>query len=150
MARPTKLTPERQQRIIDALLAGNYFETSCRYAGIHPATAYGWMAKGERQPTGPYREFFEAIKRAEAQAEVLAVAEVRKAWSDSWQAAMTWLERKFADRWGRRDRIQLNLHQVETEALMFLEHLAEPLHFTEEEKARAIAEVQRVLREART
>ena len=32
--RPTKLTPEVQKKIVDALSAGNYFEVACEYAGI--------------------------------------------------------------------------------------------------------------------
>jgi hypothetical protein len=36
LGRRTKLTPEVQKKIVDALSAGNYFEVACEYAGISP------------------------------------------------------------------------------------------------------------------
>lgn len=100
--RRSKLTPEVQERIIQAIRAGNYRETAAAYAGIHIGTFYRWLQKGERAKSGPYREFREAIERAEAEAEVRHVAIVAKAATDDPKAAMWWLERRFPDRWGRR------------------------------------------------
>lgn len=55
-------------------------------------------------------QFLQAIKEAESQAELLAVAQVRKAGQDgSWQAAAWYLERKFPTRWSRREK-----HELET------------------------------------
>jgi hypothetical protein len=39
MARPSKLTPEVEERILKALRAGNYATAAARYAGIHPSTS---------------------------------------------------------------------------------------------------------------
>ena len=47
MARPAKLTPEVQARIIEAVQAGNYMETAAQYANIGLSTFYRWMAEGE-------------------------------------------------------------------------------------------------------
>lgn len=77
---------------------------AARYAGINNKTFYNWLRWGEKAKEGPYWEFFHAIKDAEGYAEVVAVAQVRAAAKDNWQAAMTWLERKFPDRWGRHER----------------------------------------------
>ena len=47
MGRPSKLTPEVQDRIARAITAGNYQDTAAQYAGISPATFYLWMQKAE-------------------------------------------------------------------------------------------------------
>ena len=96
--------------ICTAIRAGNYAEVAARYAGISEATYYRWMQRGgEDSGAGKstrYCEFREAIKKAEADAEVRAVSIIQDAMPDSWQAAMTYLERKYPQRWGRGDRVE--------------------------------------------
>ena len=41
--RPVKLTPEIQQRLCDALRAGNTREAAAQYAGIARSTLYEWL-----------------------------------------------------------------------------------------------------------
>ena len=103
MARPSKLTPEVAQRIVAAIRAGNYAEPSARSAGISPATFYRWMERGEKQRRGIYHDFYEEVRRAEADAEVEAVARVRKGMADDWRACMNFLERRYPKRWRRRE-----------------------------------------------
>jgi len=117
------LTPETQMKIIDALRLGNYDHVAIDYARISKGTYYGWLARGgdeidrlaiaeARGETAiiaederKYVEFVDEVKNAMAEAEVMAVGYVRSAMAGNWQAAMTFLERKFPDRWGRRDRV---------------------------------------------
>lgn len=106
MGRPSKLTPERQQRLLDAIRAGNYYEPACVYAGIDYATFRRWMQRGEQATHGPYREFREAVLRAEAEAEIRAVALINKAMPDDWRAAQMFLERRHPERWGKREQVQ--------------------------------------------
>ena len=106
MGRPTKRTAERQERLLQALRAGNYREASARAAGISPATLYNWLRRGAAESSGVYREFLEAVERAEAEAEVYAVAVIRKAMPDDWRAAATFLERRYL-RWRRRSSTEL-------------------------------------------
>ncbi len=110
MGRPTKLTKQVAEKIEAAIRAGNYAEAAARSAGIDPSTYYRWMERGEstKREDRPYREFREAIKKAEGEAEVHAVALVRKAMPDNWQAAMTYLERRYPDRWRRREAVELS------------------------------------------
>ena len=50
--------------------------------------------------------FWRDVKKAEAEAEAAAVLQIRKAANEgTWQAAAWYLERKFKDRWSRRDSI---------------------------------------------
>jgi hypothetical protein len=100
--RPSKLTPKVQERIVSVIRAGNYAYVAAEYAGIGQSTFYRWLELGAEQKSGRYREFREAVKRAEAEGEVRAVAIIQKHMMTNWQAAMTYLERKFPQRWARR------------------------------------------------
>jgi len=105
--RKTKLTPDVQDRIVQAVRGGNYIQVAARYAGIGEVTFYEWLKKGETDVEGGiYRNFLKAIKDAEALAEIEAVAQVRLASRENWAAGMTWLERKFPQRWGRHERTE--------------------------------------------
>ncbi|MEN6545358.1 MAG: hypothetical protein ABFE07_04885 [Armatimonadia bacterium] len=131
--RPTRITPELCQQFDQLLGAGNYFITVCTYLEIDESVAYDWLNKGTAgedaagQWPDAYREFAKSVKRASARAEISLVAEInrhgrphelrnpeRNAKGDvvasmlpgQWQALMTILERRFPDRWGRRDRLQ--------------------------------------------
>ena len=101
MARPSKLTPVVRERIVQAIRAGNYAESAARAAGIAASTYYRWMERGERESAGAFREFAEAVRLAEAEAEVHAVAIIRRAMGEDWRAALAYLERRYPGRWRR-------------------------------------------------
>ena len=107
MARPTKLTPEVKDRILQAVRAGNYAEAASRSAGIAPSTFYRWLDRGSSEEHGIYRDFRDAIQRAEAEAEVHAVALVRRAMNADWRAALSYLERRHPARWRRHHSTEL-------------------------------------------
>lgn len=109
MGRPTKLTPEVQERIVTALRAGNYQETAAAYAGIAAPTFYRWMERGADSDDDPiYSEFREAVERARAEAETRNIALIQKAANDgTWQAAAWFLERTAPQRWGRWNRVEV-------------------------------------------
>ena len=142
--RRTKLTPERQQRIVNAIAAGNYFDVSCRYTGIDEAPAYLWMQRGRREQQGIYFDFLNAVKEAEAQAEVSAVVAIKQAFGTNWAAAMTWLERKFPDRWGRKDRLDVKVLDHELERARELFGLSD--EEAERLKTLAVAEAEAVVK----
>ena len=114
--RPTKLDYKVQEKIIQAIKAGNYMETAAAYAGISKSTLYDWLKRGEREKQrvakNPryrirksekiYVDFSDAVEKALAEAEVRDVLLISKAAEEQWQAAAWRLERKFPDRWGRR------------------------------------------------
>jgi hypothetical protein len=102
MARPTKLTPEVAEPIVAAIRAGSFPEPAARSAGVSPATYYRWKRLGREQASGSYRDFVEAIRRAEGEAEVHAIAVIRKQMPGDWRAALAYLERRHSERWGRR------------------------------------------------
>jgi len=70
MARPTKLTPKVQERIVSALRLGATRKASVEAGGISFTTYLEWMQRGEDELTGPYRGFREAVHQAEADVEL--------------------------------------------------------------------------------
>lgn len=107
MARPTKLTEQLQDRLVKAIRAGNYAESAARSCGISASTYYRWMQRGEREGDGIYRELAEAVRQAEAEAEVYAVAVIRRAMGEDWKAALAYLERRYPGRWRRHSSTEL-------------------------------------------
>jgi transposase len=107
IGRPSKLTKKVEEALAAALRAGNYVDTACEYAGISRATFYRWLEQAEKPgATKAFRDFRDAIKKASADAEVYAVGVVKQAMPANWQAAMTFLERRYPQKWGRRDRLE--------------------------------------------
>lgn len=86
-------------------------EIAARAAGIAASTYYLWRSKGRETQDGPYSEFSEAIENAIAECEARALRVIQRAAPKNWQAAMTMLERRFPDRWGRRERIDVYEHE---------------------------------------
>lgn len=78
--------------------------------GSYQDDAKLWKAPGPKE-FDPYRWpcvlFVTLAERASAQAEVAAVAQVRLAGPNNWAAAMTFLERRHPEKWGRRDRVAM-------------------------------------------
>ena len=110
MSRKSKLTPQRQQRICEALRAGNTRAASAAYGGIDESTLYRWIARGEAATRGAYSEFRKAIKEAESAAEIRNVALIQKAAQETWTAAAWWLERRKPDDWARRETRRIEGH----------------------------------------
>jgi transposase-like protein len=124
--RPSKLTPELRDRILDAVLEGNYLETAAQVAGVGKTTLYRWLRRAADleasalehvtdedldagadlwQHVDPalwvYLDFRHALQSAEAYAETELVRQTMTR-ARGWQAAMTVLERRHPSRWGRR------------------------------------------------
>ena len=106
MARPTKLTPEVSDRVLQAIRAGNFQSTAARFAGIDPGAFHRWMRRGEREPRGIYGDFHDRVERALAEAEVRDIAMIERASQSHWQAAAWRLERMHPERWGRKERVE--------------------------------------------
>ncbi len=132
MGRPSKLTPEIQEAIVRLVAAGNYPETAAKAAGITGRTFYYWMARGRKARGGEFLQFFRAIKKATAEAEIRELSIIKQAVEGGqvvkrtsrtlkdgtvivterftvgdWRAAAWRLERRFPMRWGLRAQRQL-------------------------------------------
>lgn len=101
VGRKTKLTPETQQLIIQALSVGATHRIACEYAGIHQDTFYLWLQKGaEGKP--PYSEFSEAVTRTQGRAAVGWLAKIEAAGAEDWRALAFKLERRYPDEYGKQ------------------------------------------------
>lgn len=102
MARPTKLTPEVHQRIVQALTLGATYELAAAYGGVSYNTFNEWMKAGVDAQSGRFRELYEAVKAAEGKAAVQWLAKIEAAANDGhWQAAAWKLERRYPADYGR-------------------------------------------------
>ena len=104
VGRPTKLTPEVTERILSAIRAGNYLDTSAAHAGIHRDTLHAWLRDGANNKSPDLRQFSDAVQKAIGDAESMHVARIAAATQKHWQAAAWWLERRYPDRWGQKLR----------------------------------------------
>jgi hypothetical protein len=111
MARPTKLTPELQKRITDAIQGGVDKKVAAAMAGIAESTFYDWLDQGRKPDALPeFSEFSESIERAEAEAEVVKVGRISIAANNgNWKAASWWLERKHPERWSETKKLQTEI-----------------------------------------
>jgi transposase-like protein len=102
MPRPLKLTPVLKNRLLKAIRTGATHKLACQYAGIGEETLYRWLRLGG-QGRHPYREFWEALKKAEGTAAVGWLEHIEQAAGEgSWQAAAWKLERRYPDEYGRQ------------------------------------------------
>lgn len=103
----------RWEVIVERVRAGVHAEIAAVSTGVSKTTYYRWRQEGEdryvdgvlKRARPHYREFREALDRAAAEAETAAVARIREAGKETWQAEAWYLERSRPDRWRRRDTV---------------------------------------------
>lgn len=118
MPRPSKFTPERRKRIIEAIRQGNTRKAAVAQAGINYDTFCQWLRQ--------HPEFSDQVKNAEAEAELASVKVIREAAITTWQAAAWWLERRRPEDWGTSHVVRVRLER-EVEALLdFLQQHLDP------------------------
>lgn len=105
--RRSKLTPGRQDRIFALIRQGVTQEVAARRGGINPDTFYEWRKRGEAAKSGKYFEFAEGLKEAQAHAEAALVMQVRLHAKTDWRPATWILERRFPQRWGKQQTIEV-------------------------------------------
>jgi hypothetical protein len=114
--RPTKFNKEIAETIINLVAQGNYFDTACKVAGIDYTTFRNWIIKGEEEQKGQFYDFFNAIKRAEAEAEAKRVELILRAGMvEDWKANAWYLERRYPEKWGKVDRLEANVKSENTQ-----------------------------------
>lgn len=151
--------------ILETIRIGNYKETAANYAGISTATLYRWIEQGdpdrEEFRDDPakqiYREFRDAVEKAEAEAETFDNAVIARASRETvikcpkckqpmtvpgdWHAAAWRRERMAPEKYGRRERLIL---QQETQVQIALDVL-ELVRTTLEKHLPDVAQRQAIL-----
>lgn len=114
--RPTLLTPELMETVVDLLKRGNYISTAAKAVGLNPATISQWVKKGNDLAESGYELdeyeqafviFAQEIEKARSYAQIKAVEVIRNAMPSQWQAAAWYLERTDAQNWGRTVKTEL-------------------------------------------
>ena len=97
-----KLTPETTKTICDKIQQGITAKEASITSGITEQTFYNWIQKGKEAKSGKYFEFFESIKKAEAELKASYEKIVKDAGEKTWTAAAWYLERKYPDEYGKK------------------------------------------------
>ncbi len=91
MARPSKLTPEVQRKLVALTKAGIFLTASAEYVGVTRPTIYSWLRRGEaeedrrydgaepNEDKEPFVEFAQAIRQARAHANIVDMNVIRVA-----------------------------------------------------------------------
>lgn len=79
MARPSRINATIIQDIADGIRIGLTFRRACEAAQLPESTAFRWKARGAEETEGIYREFWEAITRADPERERALVGHIRAA-----------------------------------------------------------------------
>lgn len=111
--RPTKLNAILQARIVKLLETGNYVETAAAACGVHKDTLYEWMKRGEEEASGPYREFSDAVLKAQGDAESSLLGTIHKSSKDgAWQAAAWLLERTRREKYALQTKLEAKMEHT--------------------------------------
>ncbi len=106
MARPSKLSKSVIEKIIRAIHMGCFIDTAAASAGIGRSTFHEWLRRGEDDIKNKKRTLASDLKvqydAASATAEHRMLEIIDKAAKNDWKAAAWKLERKWPDRWARR------------------------------------------------
>jgi transposase len=111
MGRRTILDEALVKQLIDMICDGVAPDVAAGAAGINRATYYDWRARGRSEEVGIYADFDQAIEQALQICEARAARAVARAFPKDWQSALAMLERRFPDRWGRRQRVDVYEHE---------------------------------------
>ena len=101
------------ETLADYLREGLYMREACALAGVSRDSVYSWLKQGTKDRKegieSPEAAFSDIVKRAMAEAEADAVKRVRAAGAmpQFWQAEAWFLERRYPDKYGKRDRVAL-------------------------------------------
>jgi len=118
-----KYNKEMVGKVVEQLAAGMSRLDTCKILQINSDTFYQWMKKPD---------FADTVIAAEFKTKQRCIVRIQKATGRDWKAAAWWLERKFYDEFGRKERhevsgpggrsVQLNGHgAVRVEALKNLD-----------------------------
>ena len=110
VGRPSKLTEETKNKLMQALIASCSISDACAYAEISDAAYYKWQERArEHKAAGKrseYVEFFEEIARARAKAKPRLIMLLSKAAERDPRTALAILERRYPHEWGVRQYVE--------------------------------------------
>lgn len=105
VGRPTKLSPQLRERLLQLIRAGCTRRDACLAVGVADRTLAAWLERGrddrEAGLRTMYAEFVAGIEQGEAEARAKLTAVIVKAAADGdWRAALEYLKRRDRQNWG--------------------------------------------------
>jgi hypothetical protein len=129
--RPIKLDYDKIRLIAQVTRAGGTREAAAGVAGVHCASLFRWLARGQALADTPRDQLSErdrlfvdlafAVNEAEAMLEVKLLRTWVTAASSDWRASSTLLSRRFPQRWS--EHRTLSVGQRDAEVLELLEQV---------------------------
>jgi transposase len=111
--RPCELTDAVREKIVKAISLGASTEAAARAGGAHHVTFRRWMIRGEADlecgRDTPHAALYDAVTAAEARLEQKMVKRWDKLMDGEWTAIATFLERRFPDRWSKRESVVIDV-----------------------------------------
>ena len=110
MARPTKLTPDIQQKIGDGITLGLTYALAANSAGVTYQSFNQWVSKGKTEKSGKYFEFTQHIQKCNAEAAKYLLERLNlAAKAGDTRICMFILERRFPEDFARRQYRKMNI-----------------------------------------
>lgn len=108
IGRPSRFTQELQDKIVAGVRMGLTKCVASELAGVPVGTFKDWMAWG-LDGREPYAAFSAAIQKAVAESEAMLLSTIKDASKKEWTAAAWIMERRFPERWARREALKIGL-----------------------------------------
>lgn len=113
IGRPTKLTPEALDSILNTVAHGSTFHAAAEAAGINRTTLVAWRERGEadldNHKDTVFARLADGLPRARARGEASLVDTIRAHATMDWRAAAWLLERRSPEDWAKRDSLDVNV-----------------------------------------
>lgn len=94
MGRPSKFTRPVADRILEALKVGASRRTAAAIAGIDEATLRRWLERGKKESEGPWRDFLDQVREAEAHPNARALGIIYREMETRPELAWRFIERR--------------------------------------------------------
>ncbi len=103
--RPSKFVPEAAAVVRAHVRRGSPRHIAANAAGLGRSTLMRWMARGKKELRGKFRDFWDALKKAEAEMVIELVQRINAAAErGTWQAAAWTLERRYPEEFSTHGR----------------------------------------------
>lgn len=119
--------PEVADKIVDLIEQGVPYTTVCGALGISPDQFKKWLKIGKTGTNPHYTDFYHKIAKAEANAEILLLNELKRIGGEDWKSRAWTLERRWPEHWARRDRIEAEIGLKHDITVTKKEELAEKI-----------------------
>ena len=106
MGRKLKIEDDIQKNLLTAIEKGLTIDDACAYAGIVKQTYYNWLNKDvesikDEATKKNFIDFLDSLKKAQSECQMYCLDFLMK--DKSWQSKAWVLERRFPDRWAKKD-----------------------------------------------